>query len=76
MDIINKTLVENRPENFNDCVVWANTIYDQWFNEDILQQLQAHPSDEITPNGTNFWSGTKRCPHPLEFSTDHKVFEL
>ena len=29
---------------------------------------------KITAQGSKFWSGTKRCPHPLHFDIDNVNF--
>lgn len=69
-------MIECGFENFDTCVYWARTKYDQWFNEEIALQLQIHPKDEITSEGNHFWSGTKRCPHLLPFNVNDEVNEL
>lgn len=31
---------------------------------------------QLTSSGAPFWSGPKRCPHPLEFSTSNVSMDL
>jgi ubiquitin-activating enzyme E1 len=35
-----------------------------------MQLLFNFPPDQLTSSGVPFWSGPKRCPHPLKFSAD------
>jgi ubiquitin-activating enzyme E1 len=37
----------------------------------IKQLLHNFPADQKTSTGTPFWSGAKRCPHPLTFSLEN-----
>lgn len=59
----------SRPGNWEDCVHWARLKWETLFNNDIQQLLHCFPPEELTSHGLPFWSGTKRCPHPLTF--DH-----
>jgi len=64
---IRKTLVDERPVSFEDCVVWARLKFETIFNNQIRQLLHNFPEDQVTSTGTKFWSGSKRCPRPLLF---------
>ncbi|CAL1609434.1 unnamed protein product [Knipowitschia caucasica] len=55
------------PESWDHCVHWARQQWETQFNNDIKQLLHCFPPDELTTHGLRFWSGTKRCPHPLTF---------
>lgn len=61
----------NRPANWEDCVHWARLKWETLFNNDIQQLLHCFPPDELTRHGLPFWSGTKRCPHPLTFDPNN-----
>ena len=67
---IRKTLVEERPYSFEECIVWARLKFEQLFNNDIKQLLHNFPPDQVTSAGTPFWSGTKRCPSPVTFDAE------
>ena len=69
---IRKTLVDERPVSFEDCVVWARLKFETLFNNQIRQLLHNFPEDQVTSSGTKFWSGSKRCPKPLLFSLTDK----
>mmetsp|Transcript_1680 Transcript_1680/g.3589 ORF Transcript_1680/g.3589 Transcript_1680/m.3589 type:complete len:1058 (-) Transcript_1680:364-3537(-) len=64
---IRKTLVNERPMSFEDCVVWARLKFETLFNNQIRQLLHNFPEDQVTASGTQFWSGSKRCPKPMVF---------
>lgn len=64
---IRKTLVDERPMSFEDCVVWARLKFEKLFNNSIRQLLHNFPEDQLTASGTQFWSGSKRCPKPMVF---------
>eukprot|EP00980_Cylindrotheca_fusiformis_P002385 scaffold558_cov111-Cylindrotheca_fusiformis.AAC.3 len=69
---IRKTLVDERPVTFEDCVVWARLTFETLFNNQIRQLLHNFPPDQVTSSGTKFWSGSKRCPKPLTFDINNK----
>uniref|UniRef100_UPI0037E71DDB ubiquitin-like modifier-activating enzyme 1 n=1 Tax=Semicossyphus pulcher TaxID=241346 RepID=UPI0037E71DDB len=60
-----------RPTCFEDCVSWARCKWETLFNNDIRQLLHCFPCDQMTASGLPFWSGSKRCPHPLTFDPDN-----
>lgn len=68
---IRSTLVDERPLSFDDCVVWARLKFEELFNNQIKQLLHNFPEDQTTSTGSKFWSGSKRCPNPLDFDIDH-----
>mmetsp|Transcript_2071 Transcript_2071/g.3691 ORF Transcript_2071/g.3691 Transcript_2071/m.3691 type:complete len:1061 (+) Transcript_2071:100-3282(+) len=69
---IRKTLVDERPVSFEDCVVWARLKFEKIFNNQIRQLLHNFPEDQVTTSGTKFWSGSKRCPKALVFDLNDK----
>lgn len=70
LKVLQKTLVEERPITFEDCVVWARLKFETLFNNHIRQLLHNFPPDQVTSSGAKFWSGSKRCPKPLNFDFD------
>ncbi|XP_061583291.1 ubiquitin-like modifier-activating enzyme 1 [Cololabis saira] len=62
-----------RPKSWEDCVTWARRMWETAYNNDICQLLHCFPRDEVTSNGLPFWSGSKRCPHPLTFDPDNNT---
>lgn len=57
----------HHPTSWEDCVRWARFKWETLFNNDIQQLLHCFPPDQKTTTGLPFWSGSKRCPHPLTF---------
>ncbi|XP_076597924.1 ubiquitin-like modifier-activating enzyme 1 [Chaetodon auriga] len=66
-----------RPMSWEDCVSWARCKWETHYNNDIRQLTHCFPPDHETTTGLPFWSGSKRCPHPLTFdpsSTTHMEY--
>ncbi|XP_043833789.1 ubiquitin-like modifier-activating enzyme 7 [Dromiciops gliroides] len=55
------------PRCWRDCVAWARDRWQDCFHDSIIHILQYYPQDKVHEEGVPFWSGTKRCPQPLEF---------
>lgn len=72
-DSIKKCLVSERPVDFADCVRWARLQFQENYVNTIKQLLYNFPPDQLTSSGQPFWSGPKRCPHPLEFDPRDKT---
>lgn len=70
LDSVKRALVDDRPHTFEDCVLWARKSYAEQFNNQIVQLLHNFPKDQTTSSGEPFWSGPKRCPHSIKFSSD------
>ncbi|KAI4165391.1 MAG: hypothetical protein LQ342_000799 [Letrouitia transgressa] len=62
-------LVTKKPTNFDDCIVWAREQFEKEYNNAIQQLLHNFPKDSTTASGAPFWSGPKRAPDPLKFSS-------
>ncbi|XP_072238105.1 ubiquitin-like modifier-activating enzyme 1 [Leuresthes tenuis] len=61
------------PKSWEDCVSWARCKWETLFNNELRQLLHCFPPEEVTSNGLPFWSGSKRCPHPLTFDPDNST---
>lgn len=73
VDSIRRVLIEERPRNFEECVAWARHHFEANFVNQIKQLLFNFPPDQLTSSGTPFWSGPKRCPHPLKFNPSNST---
>ncbi|XP_014229516.1 ubiquitin-like modifier-activating enzyme 1 [Trichogramma pretiosum] len=73
LESVKRALVDERPKNFNDCVVWARNHWQDQFNNQIRQLLFNFPPDQVTSSGQLFWSGPKRCPIPLTFDASNSL---
>ncbi|KAM4663872.1 ubiquitin-like modifier-activating enzyme 1 isoform 1-T2 [Discoglossus pictus] len=69
IEAVYKSLVMDRPKNWTDCVSWACNHWHTQYSNNIRQLLHNFPPEQLTSSGAPFWSGPKRCPHPLIFNT-------
>lgn len=73
METVHKALVTDKPGNFQDCVTFARHFFQSNYYNNISQLLFNFPPDQTTSSGAPFWSGPKRCPHPLNFDAENEV---
>ncbi|MCI4387400.1 hypothetical protein PGIGA_G00073530 [Pangasianodon gigas] len=73
LEAVYKSLVTDCPRGWEDCVAWARNHWQCQYSNNIRQLLHNFPPDQLTSSGAPFWSGPKRCPHPLEFSTSNDL---
>jgi ubiquitin-activating enzyme E1 len=67
---VRDNLVNKRPKNMDDCVVWARLKFEELYVNNIKQLLFNFPIDMVTAGGTPFWSGPKRPPTVGSFDVD------
>lgn len=67
IESLKRSMVDDKPKAFADCVVWARQQFQELFHNQISQLLYNFPKDQVTTSGAPFWSGPKRCPHPCKF---------
>ncbi|CAF1335638.1 unnamed protein product [Rotaria sordida] len=70
---VKRSLGQERPKNFLDCIKWSRNLFEQQFHNTIAQLLYNFPRDHKTTTGERFWSGNKRCPHVLNFDINDKT---
>ncbi|KAL5110204.1 Ubiquitin-like modifier-activating enzyme 1 [Taenia crassiceps] len=61
------------PKDFDDCIAWSRNLWQDLYSNSIRQLLFNFPLDYKTTTGAPFWSGTKRCPKPLEFDASNPM---
>ncbi|KAJ8370522.1 hypothetical protein SKAU_G00105500 [Synaphobranchus kaupii] len=66
-----QSIEDQHPGGWQDCVGWARRRWETLYNNDIRQLLHCFPCDHVTSSGLPFWSGQKRCPHPLTFDPNN-----
>jgi len=66
-------LVKERPLTFEQCVHWARKLFEEEYHNKIVQLLTVFPPDSLTSSGTPFWSGPKRAPVPIKFSSNDET---
>lgn len=52
-----------------DCIDWAISLADDLFYDAIQQLLIQHPEDSLDEDGEPFWSGSRKIPKGLLFSS-------
>lgn len=57
-------VLRTRPQTWQDCVVWALGHWQLCFHDKVLE------------GGTQFSSGSNKCPHPLQFDPNHDMHFL
>jgi len=73
LESVKRVLVDDKPNSFEECVKWARLYFEEQYNNQIQQLLYNFPKDYTTTSGAPFWSGPKRCPHPLKFDVNNKT---
>ncbi|KAK7490564.1 hypothetical protein BaRGS_00018167 [Batillaria attramentaria] len=73
LETVRKAVHDEYYASFDQCVAWARNLFQANYNNTIRQLLFNFPPDQTTSSGALFWSGPKRCPHPLEFDPDNET---
>jgi len=60
-------LIKNN--NFDKCLELAVHKYTEYFEYKIKQLIFEYPEDYSNKDGSKFWSGSKRFPHPIKCDT-------
>ncbi|XP_067908159.1 ubiquitin-like modifier-activating enzyme 1 isoform X2 [Heterodontus francisci] len=68
-----KSLDTDKPESWAGCVAWARRRWQTQYSNNIQQLIHNFPPEQVTTSGALFWSGPKRCPHPLEFDSNNPL---
>jgi ubiquitin-activating enzyme E1 len=71
LEQLEKVLIIEKCSNFQDCIHLARNNFEEFFSNCIKQLLFNFPADLKTESGLPFWSGLKRCPHPLKFDINN-----
>ncbi|XP_015195731.1 ubiquitin-like modifier-activating enzyme 1 [Lepisosteus oculatus] len=73
LEAVYKSLVTDCPRSWEDCVAWARNHWQCQYSNNIRQLLHNFPPEQLTSSGAPFWSGPKRCPHPLAFDPNNDL---
>jgi len=73
LESIRDYLVTEKPQNIDDCILWARKQFENEYNNAIQQLLYNFPKDSTTSSGAPFWSGPKRAPDPLKFEASNST---
>jgi ubiquitin-activating enzyme E1 len=69
---IKEFMITHKPQTYEDCARWARGKFEELYEDKINELLTQFPRDHITDTGVPFWTGNKRAPTPIEFSTDNE----
>jgi len=72
LESIRGNLLE-KPLTLEECVVWARLKFEEIYHNNIAQLIYNFPLDMTTSSGTLFWSGPKRPPAALVFSSEEPL---
>jgi len=70
---IKEFLQDQRPISFDECIAWARFKFEDNYYNSIRQLLYSLPEDAVTSSGQPFWSGPKRAPKAIKFSTEDPI---
>ncbi|KAL1484722.1 hypothetical protein MTO96_032413 [Rhipicephalus appendiculatus] len=73
LEEITRVILDAQATEFEDCVAFARLRFQKQYNTEIRRLLLKYPEDHIANTGAPFWSGFKRCPHPVEFDPNNTL---
>lgn len=62
--------------SYEGCVEIARLDFQERFHNQIIQLITSFPKDYKDKEGQPFWSGPKRCPHPIAFDSSNDTHLL
>ena len=65
-----------KKNSYQGCVELARLDFEDRFHNQIIQLVTSFPKDYRDKEGNLFWSGPKRCPHPIKFDSSNDVHLL
>ena len=60
-------------KNFDKCIELAIKKFNENYCQKINQLLADYPEDHLNKDGSKFWSGSKRFPHPIIFNEEDEL---
>ncbi|EAY05577.1 ubiquitin activating enzyme, putative [Trichomonas vaginalis G3] len=74
IEIVEKMLINNKPNDYKDCVLLMRNVYQKSFIDLIHEVLKKNPVDSVDDQGRKFWlSEGRRLPHPLDFDENDEL---
>lgn len=74
--MIKKLIEVKKSNNFDRCIQTGLDSFIENFDHKIRQLLHNFPADYTNPDGSKFWSGSKRTPHPLTYDANNEIHLL
>ena len=59
--------------DLNNLLEFVMNLYKKFFYDNIEQILQLYPPNYINKDGTLYWSGSKRIPHPIIYDSNDEL---
>ncbi len=63
-----KETIDNIPNDYSDCISFGYKLWNELFKDQIMSLIEKYPPNHVTEQQIPFWSGTKKCPQPLQFN--------
>jgi ubiquitin-activating enzyme E1 len=70
---IKKHIVLEDENKFDKVIEFSVMQYTQNFDHNIRQLLYNFPEDYKNKDGSLFWTGSKRCPHPIPYDANDPI---
>ena len=72
LEIVKKMMIDEKPQNFDDCIKWARLQFEDLFNFQLRDLIQQYPEDSKDSNGVRFWTETRRFPNILQYDPNNE----
>ena len=70
LEYVLQALTKDLCKDFEDCIHAARLKFEANFHDKIAQLVYTFPKDNVTSNGSRFWSPPKRFPTALTFNAE------
>lgn len=70
---IKKIIEVARTRSFDKCIELAVERFTENYDHSIKQLLHSFPPEYVNPDGSKFWSGSKRVPSPITYNAHDSV---
>ena len=70
---IKNLIIIIRDKNFDKCIELAIKKFNENYYQKINELLEDFPEDHLNKDGSKFWSGSKRFPHPINFNVEDEL---
>ena len=71
---IKKLLLIIQSNNYDKCIELAVNQFTENFDYKINQLIIENPEGHLNEDGSKFWSGSKRFPHPIKYNADDDLY--
>ena len=64
-------LIKHQKED--NLIEFCIDLYTKLFDHDIQEILYKYPPDYLNKDGSLYWSGSKRIPHPIQYNSENEI---